>query len=180
MHQKVCLAFFCLLLVSNGRLEGGGGGLEPPMVPLRLLAGSLIEGCSICAESDMKKAFSMLGREYPPAAVFSSGPECAFIRPPNAVRASSFSRAIRPASLRGAGRQKKRVSVARLPVPHGERSPGGRCPRGLYRPGHRVKDRCGEAGGSFDASIGCGGVPLWRRAAFNYSPKETGSPCTAG
>jgi hypothetical protein len=109
MHQKVCLAFFCLLLVSNGRLEGGGGGLEPPLVPLRLLAGSLIEGCSICAESDTKKAFSMLGREYPPAAVFSSGPECAFIRPPNAVRASSFSRAIRPASpTRGRAAKKAR------------------------------------------------------------------------
>ncbi len=80
MRQKASMAFLCLLVFASGRLEGGEGSLEPPMIPLRLLAGSLIEKCSICAESDTKKAFAMLDKEYPPAAVFASTPDCAFVK----------------------------------------------------------------------------------------------------
>ncbi|RPI95978.1 MAG: hypothetical protein EHM32_04350 [Spirochaetales bacterium] len=80
MRHLFGVALFCVLLVGDGRLQGEGKTLEPPMIPFRLLAGSRIEECTICAEKDMKKAFAMLGKEYPPAAVFSSTPDCGFIK----------------------------------------------------------------------------------------------------
>lgn len=173
MHQKVCLAFFCLLLVSNGRLEGGGGGLEPPLVPLRLLAGSLIEGCSICAESDTKKAFSMLGREYPPAAVFSSGPECAFIKTAECGKGEfvlSCYSAREPYEGPGGKKSAFPLLVFRF---HTESDHlVGVAPGDFTAPDIASKIGAVRPGGSFDASIGVVAYRYGDGTTFNYSPKE--------
>jgi hypothetical protein len=74
--EKALLLCLMLLLAYGGRLQG----FTLPDEALKLLAQASAEPCSICAESQTKKAFAMLDQTFAPGTVITADASCRLVK----------------------------------------------------------------------------------------------------
>ncbi|HNU92118.1 MAG TPA: hypothetical protein PKO25_09615 [Spirochaetota bacterium] len=167
------MGMICCILFAGAALPGEEAGFEAPFVALRLLAGSLVEECSICAESDTKKAFALIDKRFPPASELRSTPDCAFIKtaecgPAEFVSACYASRM--PYEGPGGKKGALPLLVFRFHTVDGHLV--GIAPGDYTAEAVALKMKALGPGRAFDASIEIIAFRYGDGAAFSYSPGE--------
>jgi len=79
MKGKLWVLVPVLILVS-GLSAQAQTPLNLPETALRLIAGSIVDSCSICARQSRENAFQLLDQEFPVGGVFATTDSCFLVR----------------------------------------------------------------------------------------------------